>query len=516
MLVLFLLVALIPASLLAANSAYSVFKLQEQISNLYHGILVIIVGLDDGHLSLLQMKSDILNHILTTDEGQMRLLEERIKQNEHRFSDVLANYKEIGDFPLQVEIMKRRGLENMTSSDHEFITQVRADWVQYQESRDRLLSLSGQNRNSEAAALAFGEANTRFDKLVTSYQKTVDLNKKIAQVLYEESKDVTWMAYLYSALVFAISLGIAVVIAMMLSKKMTSPVAEAQKRAKMDMDRFVAESSFVERTGQHKAQDSALKSGGVSVAKDADEKEVLLNMTEAPTPTSRDVRPEEVDNSVMYHEEGKEEQKRAVNEILSNNQAILLHAELYNTNFKDDLASFSSLFLGSLILPTSPSLPSPTISDHNGEENGYATTNSSMGGKGRLLLITRAGSNLHRKVYQSGRKDVEVYLLSLSTMAPITKSDEGLVVISFTNTTLIAEAIRRSLQENPSPLVVVFDNLTALINTVGFEKTHAFINTVLEIAQPYQNARIVFLVNKKAHPPNELQSIANMFNVFIQ
>lgn len=177
LLLLFILVALIPGSLLAANSAYSVLKLQEQISNLYHGILVILVGLDEGHVSLLQIKSDMLGHILTTDEAQMQVIRERIVQNERRFSDVLANYKEISDFPLQVEIMKRRGLDQMISDDHEFITQVRVDWIQYQTVSDNVLSLSGQNRNSEAAALAFGEANARFDRLISSYQKTVNLNK---------------------------------------------------------------------------------------------------------------------------------------------------------------------------------------------------------------------------------------------------------------------------------------------------------------------------------------------------
>jgi hypothetical protein len=504
-LVLFVLVAMIPASLLAANSAYAVFKLQEQISNLYHGILVVIVDLDDGHLSLLQMKSDILSHILTTDKGQTQVLEERIRQNERRFSDVLANYKEISDFPLQVEIMKKRGLENMTSSDHEFISQVRADWVQYQESRDKLLSLSGQNRNSEAAAIAFGEANTRFDKLIASYQKTVDLNKEIARVLYEESNDVAWLAYLYSALAFAISLGIAVVVAMMLSKRMTSPIAAAQRQARMDMDKFAAEASITE-SYRHNNPSAASRSGSNGLAEGATDANVLSKTATSTRTKSTGSRKIGVDDPTTL----QIEELRAINEILSNNQTILLHAELYNS---DSSSSFSSMFLDSLISSAAENRDS---TNHDDDDPYAVTANaaSSETSKRKLVLITRAGSNLYREVYQRRRRHVEVYLLSISTMMPITKTTEGLVVISSTNTTLIAEAIRRSLQEDPSS-IVIFDNITGLVNTAGFEKTHTFINALFEIAQPFENSRIVFLVNKKAHLPNELQSIANMFNVFI-
>lgn len=79
LILLFIVVALIPGSLLAANSAYSIFRLQEQISNLYHGILVIIIGLDEGHVSLLQIKSDMLGHIPTVKGAEMQTVYERIK-----------------------------------------------------------------------------------------------------------------------------------------------------------------------------------------------------------------------------------------------------------------------------------------------------------------------------------------------------------------------------------------------------------------------------------------------------
>jgi hypothetical protein len=486
LILLFALVALIPASLLTANSAYSVFKLQEQISNLYHGILVIIVGLDDGHLSLLQMKSNILSHILTNDRGQMQSLEERIKQNERRFSDVLANYKEISDFPLQVEIMKRRGLEHMISDDHAFITQVRVDWIQYQATRDSLLSLSAQNRNSEAAALAFGEANAKFDRLIASYQKTVDLNKEIARVLYEESNYVSGLAYLNSAVVFALSFGIAVVVAVMLSKKMTSPIAEAQRRAKKNMDKFAVENSIMERSHHPTFNSRSHLENNIK------EEEVVGSASDN---ASTFTTPEPVEMGITADE------RQLVNETLSNNQLILLHAESYNKNNKETPPSLSSKFLRFLVSSNDDRGGSYVVN------SGPTTTNK------KLVLITRAGSNLHQEIQHRG--NAEIYLLSMSTLAPITKSAEGLVVISLTQTALIVEAVRRTLEKNPLS-TVIFDNLTQLVNTIGFEKTYALIHTLFDVVPPYPNARIVFLVNKNAHKPHEIQSIANMFNVFVQ
>lgn len=483
-----MLVALIPGSLLAANSAYSVFKLQEQISNLYHGILVIIIGLDEGHVSLLQMKSDILSHILTTDEGQMQVIRERIKQNERLFSDVLANYKEISDFPLQVEIMKRRGLDQMISDDHEFITQVRVDWIQYQVVSNNVLSLSGQNRNSEASALAFGEANARFDRLISSYQKTVDLNKEIARVLYEESNYVSGQAYLYGAVAFAISFAIAVVVAMLLSKKMTSPIAEAQQRAKKEIDKFAAETSIIASYHRDPVSHSRLEDG---VLEEETSSSIAFTSFES-------AKPIEIGESTIL----TKEEQRSVDQILANNQLILLHAELYNKGIKET-PSFASLFLDSLTLSSD---------DYNRNENDrYATNNSYP--KNRLVVITRAGSNLYHKVL--GRTNSEIYLLSVSTMAPISKSADGLVVISLTNTALIAESVRRTLEENPSS-TIIFDNVTEFINTVGFQKMYSFIRMLAETASSYPNARIILLINTNAHPLTEIQSIANAVNVFVQ
>jgi hypothetical protein len=510
LILLFALVALIPASLLTANSAYSIFKLQEQISNLYNGILVILVDLDEGHVSLLQMKSDILSHIMTTNKEDMQAIEARIKQNEAKFTSVLANYKEISDFPLQVEIMKRRGLDHMISDDHAFITQVRVNWEEYQATRDNVLSLSGQNRSSEAAAITFGEANTRFDRLVSSYQKTVDLNKEIAKVLYEESNYISGLAYLYSAIVFAISFGIAIIVAVLLAKRLISPVVEKLQRAKKDMNKFASETSIIE--GHHQSSSatanlrSQIKDSSYNEDQEGEEEQDKERSTHSPltAPLEAKATGDKLINPPTIE---NQQEEKIFDEILSSNQLILLHAELYRRNLKEESPTLSSKFLQYLVSYAERG------ADKRGDQVSASRSNNNNKEKKMTVLITRAGSNLHRK-FQS-KKNTEIYLLSMSTLAPISKSDEGLVVISLTNTALITEVVRRALENNPSS-IIIFDNVTGLINTIGFEKTHAFILSLVDMLQPYPRGRIVLLINKRAHKQHELQSIANIFNIFIQ
>lgn len=489
LILLFLLVALIPASLLAANSAFAVFKLQEQISNLYHGILVIIVDLGKGQSSLLQMKSNILNHIMTTDSDEMNEIRTRISDNEEVFSDVLANYKEISDFPLQVDIMKRRGLDQMIIDDHKFITQVRLEWIDYKATKDNILALSGQNLNSEAAAIAFGEANEKFDRLTASYQKTIDLNSEIARVLNEESTYVAQIALAYGVIAFAGSIGAAVAVAVFLSKRLTSPIAKMQEKARKEMDVFLAESSAMQK---HRPSNGDNDGGGSN-----DDKKPSISFAAS--------LEEEAQRSVVKNDNYStipKEQEKTFDEILLSKQLILLHSGIYekvqaagNHDNDDDKSSssYSSSLLDSII----------SVGGHNSSANLH----------NRLVVITTKRSNLHQKV--QGSKGVSVYLLSTSAQAPLSMSVGGAVVISLAHTSLILEAIQRTLQENQY-VTIILDNASVLIHTLGLQKTFSLLGYISETIQQHPNSRLVVLVNKKAHNPQELQSFANIFNVFIE
>jgi hypothetical protein len=216
--------------------------------------------------------------------------------------------------------------------------------------------------------------------------------------------------------------------------------------------------------------------------------------------TSALTKPEPVHMSISP------EERQRFYKILSENKLILLHAESYRLNDNSMLSpsssssSFSSKFLHFVI-------------SSSNRQTDARFDNADTTFSNKLILITRAASNLYRQV-QHG-KNAEVYLLSLSTSAPFTKSSEGLIIISLTNTSLIVEAVRHTLEQNPSS-TILFDNITELAHTIGFEKIHRFIQALNEVIVSFPNAHLLLLVNKHAHQPHETQSIANLFNIFIQ
>src|SRR5690242_10825469 len=105
----FIVISLVPASILSAISFYSLSRLEQSISNLYLGTVTIISNLSDGHKALVDMRLDIGRYISTTSVQEEQKILGRINENEGVFLKTLIEYKQIDDFPLQVEILQHRG-----------------------------------------------------------------------------------------------------------------------------------------------------------------------------------------------------------------------------------------------------------------------------------------------------------------------------------------------------------------------------------------------------------------------
>lgn len=59
-------------------------------------------------------------------------------------------------------------------------------------------------------------------------------------------------------------------------------------------------------------------------------------------------------------------------------------------------------------------------------------------------------------------------------------------------------------------LAIVYDNLTELIISMGFQPAYNFTRKILELLADYKSTSL-FLFNPKAHSPNEANSIRNLF-----
>jgi hypothetical protein len=440
LILLFTLVALIPILTLSLISVYSISRLQEQISNVYYGALLIQVSLNDGHAQLLQMRLNVQRYILAENATEKHSLLTNIQQAEDKFMQTLFDYKRITDFPIQVIILNDRGQSSLIPYEAQLVNQVHKNWQEYRTERDTTLALSNENRQADAIKEFDGQEANKFDQLLITYDRIVDLNTQIAKIMYDESIFVVQQAILFDIIASAASAGAAIIAAILLSKKLAPSLAEIERSAKKQIEKFVKESSAV--------LNKAEVSSGLNKVQNSSDPEFEIGDTQGPLML--------LNSSAYQNQEGK--------------------------------LSQSSHILDSFL--------STTTVDKNS-----------------LVVMTRKGSNLFYKV--KNRPGVLIYILSASAQSPLHTSEEGLLVISINQTSILLEAARRTLEENPSATVIL-DNATEFIHSIGFEKAFSLLRNISELASSYPRSHIVVLINTRAHERSAVESIANIANVFIE
>jgi hypothetical protein len=168
---LFILVALIPILTLSVNSIYAISRLQEQISNVYYGALLIQVGLNDGNAQLLQMRLNVQRYILSDNTTEKHSALTNIQQTEDKFMQTLFNYKRITDFPIQIGILTKRNQGYLIPYEAQLVNQVHKNWENYRAERDNALALSVQNKSAEAIKQFYGPEANNFARLLITYGK---------------------------------------------------------------------------------------------------------------------------------------------------------------------------------------------------------------------------------------------------------------------------------------------------------------------------------------------------------
>jgi hypothetical protein len=438
LILLFILIALIPILTLSLNSIFAISKLQDQISNVYYGALLIQVGLNDGNAQLLQMKLNVQRYIVADNTTERHPLLTNIQQAEDKFIQTLFGYKRITDFPIQIPILNRVGQGYLIPYEAQLVDQVHKNWENYRTERDNAIALSNQNRTTEAIKIFNGPEANKFVELLVTYKKIVDLNTQIAKIMYDESIFVVQQAVLYDIVFSAASACAAVIAAIFLSKRLTPSLAEIERSAKRQIEKFVKTSSGVLA---HTELNSSTPNGQPDKQFDMEESQGPLMLL----------------NSSSYQHRGGE-------------------------------SSQSYKVLDSLL--------STTIREKNS-----------------LIVMTRRGSNLYYRVRNIA--GALIYVLSASAQSPLHTSEEGLLVISLNQTSLLLEAAKRTLEENSSATIIL-DNATEFIHSLGFEKAFSLLRNISEVASSYPRSHIVVLINTGAHERSVVESIANIANVFIE
>jgi hypothetical protein len=447
----FVVISLVPVSLLSAISFISLSKLQQNMSNLYFGTVTIITDLSNGHKDLLEMRLNMGRLISADSDQERQKFLADMGQNENGFLKTLIGYREIDDFPLQIEILERRGMGNLTSYEDSLLTEVNNNWQDYQDGRNKVIALSSARQREEAVAYSNTVVADRFSRLVSTYNKIVDLNNQLASIMYDESESVVRQAFAYGILASLSSAAFAFAAALLVSRRLAPSVNEIQQQARNKIEKFISE-------------------GRLFAAAPGRQKEVDIEPQNAPA-----VHPGQAP------------------ELAEKGPMMLLHFSQYR-ELKDSQLEGQE--------------PRKTPAE---SLLGYylAKPSEDAGKKVSPVLITKRSSNLYSLGRSSG---LTMYILSSSSQEPISTAEDGLV-ISINQTSLILEAIKRTLQENASS-VIILDNITELIHRLGFDRVFSLVQSISDVVSMHPSSRIVILINANAHPPNEVEAMATACNVF--
>lgn len=504
----FVVISLIPVILLSAISFISLWKLEQNISNMYYGAVNIITALSDGHKELLEMRLDVGRYITASDDQQKR--EEilaNIRQDESAFLQTLITYKEIDDFPLQLGILERRGFSNLIPYEDSLLAQVNQDWLEYQRERDTVIALSNQGMAAEATVRSNTIAAEKFAELADSYNLIVDLNNQLAQIMYEESQSVVTQAVTYASISVASSIIFAVAAALLLSKRLAPSVDEIQRDARKKIEMFITENRLQQKQQQYDDVSAAVASApppNSTLPPQLREEAAAAAGSESNSSGDNNggndylPRPVEKGPLILVHSSGYEggSKREGIDHITgrpgkkrpSSPADALLDYHLSPSSFQQQQASLSS------------------------SSSSYSSDEKQQQQLPNLVLITKRSSNLYPLGKSAG---ATLYVLSSSSQEPISTSTDGQLVISITQTSLILEAVKRTLGNSPHS-VIILDNITEMIHKLGFDRVFSLVQSISDVASHYPDSRVLILINEHAHPPNEVEAIATVCNAFVR
>ncbi|MFQ5836851.1 MAG: hypothetical protein ACE5HG_03265 [Candidatus Bathyarchaeia archaeon] len=126
-----------------------------------------------------------------------------------------------------------------------------------------------------------------------------------------------------------------------------------------------------------------------------------------------------------------------------------------------------------------------------------------------IVVFTRRGSAIHSSLRE--QKAVKFFCLTQQVSVPKEFSENGILLPS-NNTSLMLDVFDKTLKAHPQGVInVVFDSLSDLVLSVGFEKTYRFMTYAVEILASTGNT-VLFLLNQNAHDPKVASSLKILFS----
>jgi len=126
-----------------------------------------------------------------------------------------------------------------------------------------------------------------------------------------------------------------------------------------------------------------------------------------------------------------------------------------------------------------------------------------------IVIFTRRGSAIHSSLGE--QTAVKFFCLTQQVSSPKEFSENEMLLPS-NDTSLMLDVFDKTLKAHPQGVVnVVFDSLSDLVLSVGFEKTYRFMRYAVEMLASPRNT-VLFLLNQNAHDPKVTSSLRGLFS----
>jgi len=126
-----------------------------------------------------------------------------------------------------------------------------------------------------------------------------------------------------------------------------------------------------------------------------------------------------------------------------------------------------------------------------------------------IVIFTRRGSAIHSSLHE--QKGVKFFCLTQQVSVPKEFSENEMLLPS-NDTSLMLDVFDKTLKAHADGNInVVFDSLSDLVLSVGFEKTYRFMRYAIEMLASPRNT-VVFLLNQTAHDSKVESSLRGLFS----
>ena len=127
-----------------------------------------------------------------------------------------------------------------------------------------------------------------------------------------------------------------------------------------------------------------------------------------------------------------------------------------------------------------------------------------------IAVFSTRGSAVHSVL--SRRENARFFLLTQLVSAPQPNSIREDILLPAKNTSLLLDALNKTLRANSySNQNIIFDNISTLVLSVGFEKTYSFVQYALELLSSKKTTTL-FLFSPSAHDSKVASGLRSLFN----